>query len=208
MDRTIRRLIAAVNEGNPISKEANAIAVFGTTKLSAATVYRGTTSMKPCLPLMALAACVLACAARADDPLQNWFNDPFFQISSGIKDCAVPAGPFTDLADRRVQMHRRLEKGTTCYLAGECERPSAFAYDADIAAAFQDAVRERQPFADTTLWVTVQGRVLYLEGCVARAAQAQEIEAFARSIPHVQQATAIVRSDAGQRPPYRLRSPP
>jgi len=31
-----------------------------------------------------------------------------------------------------VQAHRRAEKGTTCWLAHECERPNAYAYDPDI----------------------------------------------------------------------------
>ena len=139
--------------------------------------------------------------------LQNWFNDPFFRISSGLRDCPVPAGPFVSESDRRVQAHRRAEKGTTCWLARECDRPNAYAYDEDIAAAFKAALRNDKRFAATSLWVTVQGRVVYIEGCVTRASQEAELEAFARSLPHVQQALAIVRSDASARPPYRLRHP-
>jgi hypothetical protein len=146
-------------------------------------------------------------AAAAED-LQNWFNDPFFQISAGIANCPMPAGPFTDESDKRIQAHHRAEKGTTCWLAEECDRPSAYAYDQDIAAAFQAAVRERHPFANTSLWVTVQGRVVYIEGCAERESQVTEIEAFARALPHVQQAIAIVRTDSSARPRYRLRSPP
>lgn len=146
-----------------------------------------------------------ACAGPGSEELQNWFNDPFFQIASGMPDCPVPAGPFVSESDRRVQAHRRAEKGTTCWLARECERPNAYAYDEDIAAAFKAALRTHNAFAGTSLWVTVQGRVVYIEGCVARASQEAELEAFARSLPHVQQALAIVRSDASARPPYRLR---
>ena len=146
-------------------------------------------------------------AEPVTDDLQNWFNDPFFRISAGVRDCPVPAGPFVSESDRRVQAHRRAEKGTTCWLAHECDRPNAYAYDQDIAAAFKAALRNDDRFAATSLWVTVQGRVVYIEGCVARAAQEAELEAFARSLPHVQQALAIVRSDASARPPYRLRHP-
>ena len=156
------------------------------------------------------AALLLAAAfgpASADDELQNWFNDPFFQISSDVRDCPMPAGPFVSESDRRVQAHRRAEKGTTCWLARECDRPNAYAYDEDIANELKAALRERNPFAATTLWVTVQGRVVYLEGCVARASQEAELEAFVRALPHVQQALAIVRSDAAAKPPYRLRRP-
>jgi hypothetical protein len=146
--------------------------------------------------------------AAAGDELQNWFDDPFFQISAGIPNCPMPAGPFTDERDKRTQAHHRAEKGTTCWLAKECDRPNAYAYDADIAAAFQAAARERHPFANTSLWVTVQGRVVYIEGCAERESQAVEIEAFARALPNVQQAIAIVRIDSSARPRYRLRWAP
>src|SRR5690554_6479593 len=46
--------------------------------------------------------------------LRNWFDDPFFQISSAIPDCPEPAGPFITEAERRAESHRRAEKGTTC----------------------------------------------------------------------------------------------
>jgi len=146
------------------------------------------------------------CAAPADE-MGNWFNDPFFQISAAIADCPPPAGPFVPASERVLQTHRRAEKGTTCWLARECERPTAYAYDADIAAAAQAALRQRNPFAaDTSLWVTVQGRVVYIEGCARDAAVVPALEAFARAWPDVQQAIAIVRIDGAARPPYRLRT--
>jgi hypothetical protein len=135
--------------------------------------------------------------------MRNWFDDPFFQISGAIPNCPEPAGPRVTEAERQVQSHRRAEKGTTCWLAKECERPNAYAYDQDIAASILAAVRKRSPFASTSLWVTVQGRVVYVEGCVAQDAQVSEIEAFIRESPHVQQAIAIVTTDPTAKPPYR-----
>ena len=157
--------------------------------------------------LLALALAVLAstCLAQAGEELRNWFNDPFFQISAGIPDCPTPAGPFVTESERRVQAHRRAEKGTTCWLARECERPNAYAYDPDIATALQAEMRNRNPFPDTTLWVTVQGRVLYIEGCVTQASEIAELEALARALPHVQQAIAIVRIGPSGPAPYKLR---
>ena len=156
---------------------------------------------------LTLATLAAACQALASDDLTNWFDDPFFQISSAIPDCPLPAGPFTTESDRRVQAHRRAEKGTTCWLAKECERPNAYAYDQGIASAFQAAVRAGNPFPNTTLWVTVQGRVLYIEGCATGEAVAGTLEAFARALPEVQQAIAIIRTDASLRPPYKVRQP-
>jgi hypothetical protein len=160
--------------------------------------------------LVSVGAAVPAQTATAPaDELRNWFDDPFFAVSSAIADCPMPAGPFISEADRREQAHHRAEKGTTCWLAREadCDRSSAFRYDRDIAAAFQAGLRERNPFADTSLWVTVQGRIVYIEGCVARESQTTELEAYARALPHVQQAIAIVRTDPAARLPYKLRYP-
>ncbi len=130
--------------------------------------------------LVALAALAAACPALADEELRNWFDDPFFQISAALPDCPLPAGPFITEAQKRAEAHHRAERGTTCWLVRECDRPNSYAYDADIAAAFQAAMHERNPFPDTTLWVTAQGRVLYIEGCVARESQVAELESFAR----------------------------
>ena len=60
-------------------------------------------------------------------------------------------------------------------------------------------------FAGTSLWVTVQGRVVYIEGCARDDAVATRAEALVRAQPHVQQAIAIVRTDPRRRPPYALR---
>jgi hypothetical protein len=155
---------------------------------------------------------VLACGAPmlpaiAADELRNWFNDPFFAISAALPDCPLPAGPFVDEADKLVQSHRRAEKGTTCWLAKECDRPNAYVYDPDIAAEIQAAVRERQPFPGTSLWVTVQGRVVYIEGCAGPSFDATAAEAFVRALPHVQQAISIVRTDPSQKTPYKRRVP-
>jgi hypothetical protein len=155
--------------------------------------------------LLVALAMVASAPCGAQDGLQNWFNDPFFQISAAIPDCPLPAGPFTDENDKRIQAHRRAEKGTTCWLAKECDRPNAYVYDHDIAEGLKAALRERGLFADTTVWVTVQGRVVYLEGCAVSESVVPALEAFARSVQHVQQAIAIIRTDPAARPPYRVR---
>jgi hypothetical protein len=163
-------------------------------------------NMRAMLPgLLALAAA--AAPAQDADGLRNWYNDPFFQISSALPDCPLPAGPFVDERERQAQAHHRAEKGTSCWLAGACQRQSAYAYDEDIAAAIRDAVRERDPFPASTLWVTVQGRVVYIEGCAAPGTDVRTLESFVRSLPHVEQAIAAIRTDPAEAPPYRLRRP-
>ena len=154
--------------------------------------------------LSAVALVAVVGSALGADELRNWFGDPFFAISAAVPDCPLPAGPFITEAEHLVQSHHRAERGTTCWLAGQCERPNAYAYDADIAAAMQRAVGDGRAFAESSLWVTVQGRIVYIEGC-ASAATAAAAEAIAGALPNVQQAIAIVRTDPRQRPPYKTR---
>jgi hypothetical protein len=159
----------------------------------------------PDAALIAVALLAWCAGARADDALRNGFDDPFFKVTAALPGCPEPAGPRVTAAERQAQSHRRAEKGTTCWLAREtgCERASAYAYDRDIAAAVQRALQADAQAADTTLWVTVQGRVVYVEGCVARQDQAAAIERTVRALPHVQQAFAIVRVGGSGSPPYR-----
>jgi hypothetical protein len=145
------------------------------------------------------------CYGQDPDALRNWFNDPFFQISSDVSNCPLPAGPFIDERAKRNQAHHRAEKGTTCWLAGDCDRPNSYKYDPDIADEFQTAVRNRGPFPDTTLWVTVQGRVVYVQGCGSDKSQIKDIEDFAKSVRYVQQVFVDIRVDPSARPPYRVR---
>jgi hypothetical protein len=146
--------------------------------------------------------------AQSGPETRNWFNDPFFQATDAIPQCPAPAGPFMTEAEKLEQSHHRAEKGTTCWLAGKCRRPNFYAYDQDIAEALKSALTTRNPAPDSTLWVTVQGRVVYFEGCVRRQAVEAELEALARSIPDVQQAIALVYAAPRAAPPHKLRFAP
>ncbi|MGY4826958.1 BON domain-containing protein [Sphaerotilaceae bacterium SBD11-9] len=147
---------------------------------------------------------------QAPPQRRNWFNDPFFTVSSQVAHCPVPAGPFMTEAERRVQSHGRAERGTTCWLAGQCERPNSYAYDTDIAQAVQSAFTAHHPAPRSSLWVTVQRRVVYLEGCVSDAHDEKRLHDFVMAnTPHVERVIAIVYvKQARARPPYKLLSAP
>ncbi|MFC7515994.1 BON domain-containing protein [Herbaspirillum sp. GCM10030257] len=155
--------------------------------------------------LMVFFMFVSTCYGQDADELRNWFNDPFFQVSKDVPDCPVPAGPFVDERAMRNQSHQRAEKGTTCWLAGDCDRQNSYMYDTDIAKEFMSATGERGPFVNTTLWITVQGRVAYIQGCGISESQVPQLEEFARSVRYVQQAFVDLRVDRSRRAPYRLR---
>jgi hypothetical protein len=150
-----------------------------------------------------LAALLLAGAAADDDLPLNRFNDPFEAVSSDLTDCPEPRGPRITAAEMRVQAHHRAERGTTCWLKGDCSQPNAYRYDAGIAAALRPQLTSAAALHPSSLWLTVQGRVVYLEGCVATADQAADLEALARGLPDVLQALALVRVGPGGASPYR-----
>jgi len=168
---------------------------------------------------LCIAALLLPLGSGAQEQvLGNWFNDPFVQLSADVAHCPPPLGPYSTEAGRRAQAHHRAEKGTSCYLAGECDKPSYYAYDADIAQGVRVALQHAGELHGTSLWLTVQGRVVYLEGCVPApaAATAARLERLARSVPQVQQALAIVfvadiadvaAAAGGRLPPYRIVPP-
>jgi hypothetical protein len=164
--------------------------------------------MQTFLMLLLLLLLATSNACRADDLLQNWFNDPFLRLTAQDPDCPVPAGPFVAEKERLAQSHRRAEKGTTAWLAGEAERPKAYAYDLDIAAALKEAFRDGARFSGSSLWATVQGRVVYVEGCLSTEAEVRDLEAAVRAIAFVNQAVAIVRTDRRAPVPYRVMPQP
>ncbi len=153
--------------------------------------------------MKALLVALLLLASGDDAPLQNRFNDPFEAISSDIAGCPEPRGPRSTAAEARMQAHHRAERGTSCWLKGECSEPNAYRYDAGIAAALRETLRAAAALHPSSLWITVQGRVVYLEGCVAHADQPAALEGLARGLPNVQQALALVRVGPDGDLPYR-----
>lgn len=139
---------------------------------------------------------------------RNWFDDPFFQLSARAADCPEPAGPRLTEAERRMQSHSRAERGTTCWLTGNCERPNAYQYDQDIARTLQAGSGDDALTAGTSLWVTVQRRIVFIDGCVPDEALVAKLEAWAWRAPHVERVIVAVRSRRDQRPPYQLLSSP
>lgn len=158
----------------------------------------------------------------APGELQNRFNDPFFQFTTVIPDCPMPLGPLITAAEQVAQAARRAQKDVSCVQAGSCDKPNAFAYDADIAAALRKALNVTQlythsPLVNSSLWATVQGRVVTIEGCVAGDVPlgfdhvfiSRAIETMVMGLPNVVQGVALIRTSeqarAGAAVPYRVR---
>jgi hypothetical protein len=159
--------------------------------------------MKRLFAGIVLSAVLASRCAAEDETLRNWFNDPFFQISSAVPACPTPLGPYATAREKLANAHHRGERGTTCWLVGKCDRPTSYHYDQDIAKAFREKLAENNPFAgSTTLWVTVQGRVVYIEGCGVDNGVSREVEKYVMALPYVEIAVAHVRTDPASPPPY------
>ena len=152
-----------------------------------------------CVTLMSFAAP----NAHGDEILRNWFNDPFFQVRSAIPDCAMPLGPYENEEQRMRETHYRLERGLRCYLEKKCSKPSSYMYDADIASAVRARFDASRRLRDSSLWVTVQRRFVWVEGCVRSPRGQRDIETLLQGTPDVEQVIVFVSADPRAPPPYR-----
>jgi hypothetical protein len=140
--------------------------------------------------------------ASASEPLRNWYDDPFFQVRHAHADCPTPLGPLATEAEMRHDAHERAERGTRCWLAKECSKPNSYLYDDGIADAVRARFAHASAFRDATLWITVQRRFVWVEGCVARRGTDAALERFLRDVPDVERVIVNVATGHGK-PPYR-----
>jgi len=145
--------------------------------------------------------------ASADEIVRNWFDDPFFQVRSAIAACPMPLGPYVNEEQRMHETHYRLERGLRCYLEKKCSKPSSYMYDADIAAAVRARFDTSPRLRDASLWVTVQRRFVWVEGCVRSPRGQREIEAVLRGVPDVEKVIVFVSADPRAPAPYRTLGP-
>jgi hypothetical protein len=135
----------------------------------------------------AVLASLLCSAALAGDALHlNPFNDPFIAATTGAPACPTPRGPAYTDTELKQEAHYRVERGTSCWLAGRCSEPNAYRYDPRIAQAAVAALRGEPALAGTSIWVIAERRFITLQGCVATREQAARAEALAREVPDVE----------------------
>jgi hypothetical protein len=116
----------------------------------------------------------------------NLFDDPFVQVTHGIADCPVPEGPMFTRAQMTEEAHSRIERGTSCYLAGRCRLPNSYLYDKEIIPRVKKAILYTRRFAGTSVWAEGQRRWVWLKGCVHSREQAAELERLVRGLDDVE----------------------
>lgn len=162
-------------------------------------------AMRKILVLMlAGSICGLGAAAADNAALRNWFGDPFFQVSKDLPHCPVPLGPLLTEAEMKGESHSRVERGTSCWLAGECKQPNAYLYDAAIADAIRQRLADDPDFKGASLWITVKRRFVWAEGCIVNPEQARAIETLLKSVPDVERVIVNLMPGVSGKPPYRV----
>lgn len=105
-------------------------------------------------------------------------------------------------------MHSRLERGTSCWLAGRCADSNAYRYDKALAPKVQAALARVPGVRRASVWITVQRRWVYLQGCVPSAKLAQRLERAAKAVPDVELVVPDLMRGTRGRPPYPMLAPP
>jgi len=141
---------------------------------------------------VALAACASAARSDTAETRTNWFHDPFFQLTSGVAGCPEPLGPLVTEEEALRDSHHRNERGLRCYLEHRCVHPSSYDYDRDIASRIE-AAREHIAPKPSTLWVLVQGRRVWVYGCVPEGYRRGALEKALRNVPDVELAMEELR---------------
>ena len=135
---------------------------------------------------LCVASLVCGSAVQADETLQNYFNDPFLQVTSAMASCPPQLGPRISQAQMQAETHWRAERGTSCYRAGRCRLPNAYLYDQEIIPRAAKAILADGRFADSSIWVLGQRRWVWLQGCVRSSEASQALEQLVRGIDDVE----------------------
>ncbi|CAN5678823.1 hypothetical protein BH11PSE13_BH11PSE13_22440 [soil metagenome] len=152
-----------------------------------------------------IAGTVSVTTAQTTSPSEakkNWFEDPFFQVANGLPTCPVPEGPLYTEAERRTQIHSRLERGTSCWLAGQCVDSNAYRYDQPLASKVRAALAAVPGVKRSSVWVIVQRRWVYLQGCVPTRELGARLQRAAHAVPDVEAVVPDLMTGARGKPPY------
>jgi len=125
--------------------------------------------------LVPLASALIVSGAPADEA-RTYQLDPFAQATSGYAGCPEAKPPVLTEQEMQITAHQRVERGTSCCLAGTCECGGAYKRDPEINARVVDAIAGDARFRTASIWVTTTRKFVTLEGCVHSAAQKKALE--------------------------------
>ena len=95
------------------------------------------------MPMPALRSLALLAVAAALPPpvfaADSYQLDPFEQATAGFAACPTVPPPTLTAEQMRAQAHSRVERGTSCCLAGTCECGGSYKHDPEINARLRHA---------------------------------------------------------------------
>jgi hypothetical protein len=134
--------------------------------------------------LFALASALAILNAKAEEP-RTYQLDPFAQATDGYAACPAAKPPVLTEQEMRATAHQRVERGTSCCLAGTCECGGAYKRDPEINDRIVAAIRGDKRFRVTSVWVTTTRKFVTLQGCVRTQAQRKTLERLVKRQPDV-----------------------
>jgi hypothetical protein len=170
-------------------------------------------------PRRALIACLLPLAvatalAHAENAGErlNHGNDPFFSISRAVADCPEPLGPLETESEWLAESHWRVERGNSCWWEGRCRLSNGYLYDKEIAEAVKRRLANIEPATHwkekTTLWLVLQRRFVYVQGCVAPGFDKKTFLAELAKTADVERVIDDMMDDTTGKSPYRTLAHP
>ena len=125
-------------------------------------------------------------SADASPSAGNPYHDPPpTRATSGIADCPPPKVRTLTPEQARAEAHQRIERGTSCWLAGTCEPGGDYKHDKETTARVAAAIGADPHFANTSLWVETLRKFVTIKGCLAETAQGPMLEAKVKAIEGV-----------------------
>jgi hypothetical protein len=151
---------------------------------------------------LVLACCALAAGIAHAQERKNYFNDPFEQVTSGIPNCPVPQAPGVTQSELPALAHIRAQHGTSCHLSGRCRLANSYLYDKEIIPRVVQYIRLDGRFADTSIWVLGERRLVTLMGCVKSQDQAAALEKSVMLVDDVMGVINQLMVGTAGKPPY------
>lgn len=137
------------------------------------------------LAMVAAAASAVAAVPVSLAAAEGYQLDPFEQATAGFTACPTVAPPILTIEQMRSQAHQRVERGTSCCLAGTCECGGSYKHDPEINSRVAAAIRSDPRFRDASIWVTTTRKFVTLQGCVRTLAQKRSLERLVARQPDV-----------------------
>lgn len=165
--------------------------------------------LMPCLLSLALAST----GVHAEDAERlNRGNDPFFPVSQAVAHCPEPLGPLETEREWRAESHWRVERGNSCWWEGRCRLSNGYLYDKEIVDAVKRRLANIEPAThwkeSTTLWLMLQRRFIYVQGCVAPGFDKKSFLAELAKTADVERVIDEMADDPAGKPRYRTLAHP